>query len=110
MLKIASALDSCPEFHNVPIVYIRFNPHFYTVDGTYFDPPIHLRYTRLLKVLEDVHTGTLSLKHRTGLNVIYMYYSHSSPQNLPTCLQVESTDVNAEFVMVIRACIMHVIV
>ena len=110
MLKIASALDTCDEFRNIPIVYIRFNPHFYTVDGTYFDPPIEVRYMHLLRVLDAIRTGDLPLKNRTGLNVVYMYYSHCSNHNQPTCLQVKSTDPNAEFVMVIRSCIMYTVV
>ncbi len=61
MLKIVSALES-----NVPVVYGRFNLHFYEVDGGLFDRPLETR------------TSPLPLKNATGLNVVYMYYPQAA--------------------------------
>jgi hypothetical protein len=102
MIKIASALGACAEFANVPVVYVRFNPHFYEVDGVLFDPPLETRYAQLEQVLESVRTRTLPLKNATGLNVVYMYYPQAGGE--PETLQVED-EPNAEFTMVVRACV-----
>ena len=56
------------------VVYVRFNPHYYEVDGVLFDPPLEARYEQLAQVLESVRMRTLQLRNATGLNVVYLYY------------------------------------
>lgn len=104
MLKIASALGSTDEFHNVPLLYIRFNPHFFETDGVLFDPPLSARFECLLGLLRKVERGELELRNPTGLNVVYLYYPTVEGQ--PIILQDDPDDVeNREFTMVVRTCV-----
>lgn len=80
MLKIAGCLFQNPQMP-VRMVYIRFNPHFYTKDGVIFDPSLETRYARLLELLEN-------LPDREGLLVIYLYYD---TQDGKLCIFEEQT-------------------
>jgi KRAB domain-containing zinc finger protein len=81
MLKVATAIDKEPKFTGSTIVWIRFNPHWYTIDGVLHDPPLReTRYVKLLEVLQQLKDGTLlpqadrNKKSRGGLYLVYMYY------------------------------------
>ena len=103
MLKISSAIAACKEFHNVPIIYIRFNPHFYEIDGVMFDPPLEIRYTELAKIIRKIEAGEFEPCNPTGLNVVYMYYPEKDGE--VSCLTVDVPEENQEFVMVIKPCV-----
>ena len=103
MMKITAAIGACKEFHNVPILYIRFNPHFYEVDGKMFDPPLETRYAELARVINRIAAGEFVLRNPTGLNVVYMYYPKENGEM--SCLTVDVPEENREFVMVIKDCV-----
>ena len=72
MIKIASALERGPATRGVPLVYIRFNPHWFTVNDVFHDPPLSTRYEKLGEVIKQLQSGALALE--PGLNIIYMFY------------------------------------
>ena len=105
MVKIASAIASCPEFHDIPIVYIRFNPHYYKVGGRLYDPPLHVRYSALKSVLDAVQNRTFPLRHPTGLNVVFLFYDIESPgSKVPLHLVADNADGDT-FASVIVSCV-----
>lgn len=94
MLKIAGCLFQNPQMP-VRMIYIRFNPHFYTKDGVVFDPSLETRYERLLKLLN-------SLPEREGLLVIYLYYDTKDGQ---LCIFQKE---NSEATRAIQECYIHI--
>lgn len=72
IIKIASCIFQNEQMPN-RLVYIRFNPHFYTQDGVIFDPSLETRYTRLTDLLAN-------LPVQEGLLVIYLYYDTQDGQ------------------------------
>ena len=57
----------------LPVVYIRFNPHSYTVGDTLFNPSLESAFEKLWSVIEDV--GKMRDSLLPGLNLIYVNYS-----------------------------------
>ena len=97
MLRIAAAVAEVPEFKDLPLVYIRFNPHHYTEGGTLYDPPLSERYKVLQKLLDDLKSGAVVPKNPRGLNVFYLFYDRSADGRL-TCLPQENYSQALEFV------------
>jgi DNA-directed RNA polymerase subunit RPC12/RpoP len=103
-LKISSAISACPDFFNVPVLYIRFNPHYYTVGETLYDPPLRERYIKLAKVLDTISDGTIVLKNTTGLNLLYMFYDTDSAGEL-VVFNKGCSDTDREFAMTLVNCV-----
>jgi hypothetical protein len=75
MVKIMSALDRTEETRNLPLVYIRFNPHWYTKDGVKYDPDLSTRYKALARLLRRLP----SMKLEPGLHIMYLFYDQCTP-------------------------------
>ena len=69
MFNIANALEQTPEFAGVPIVYVRFNPHFYHNDGKLFDMPLDKVHDLLLNTINSL----THVPHK-GVNLVYVNY------------------------------------
>ena len=65
-----------------PMVYIRFNPHYFTKDGIHFDTPIDERMEALYDLIVRIWDGSYTKFHREGLSVIYMYYSTETEEDV----------------------------
>jgi hypothetical protein len=108
-LKITSALEAVTEFAGLPVIYIRFNPHFYTVDGVFFDPDLPTRHQALLDVLAQLESGDIQLVNPTGLNLIYMYYDQVTEQGQQGAealtVFAECDEVNKEFAACLAPCV-----
>ena len=98
MLKIASALEAAPDldgenppFKGVPIIYIRFNPHFYEVDGIFYDPSLSTRHEQLLNVLKRLESQTIELPNVSGLNIFYRFRGSRGARNRQTYLTPYTT-------------------
>eukprot|EP00808_Paulinella_micropora_P000478 g67420.t1 len=57
MLEISTALRANPNLRDLPVVYIRFNPHWFEVDCVLHDPPLAARFERLQRLLVDLQGG-----------------------------------------------------
>jgi hypothetical protein len=101
ILKISSALSANPSFFGLPIVYIRFNPHFYQRGDTLFDPDLATRHARLLEMLSAIKKRELPLVNPTGLNLVYMYYDTvQAPMALPPNKVHKSQAVQADHTII----------
>ncbi len=70
MMNIATSLQQTKEFANVPILFLRFNPHFYYIDDKYYDPPLAQSHELLLKTIQEIKKEDII----PGVNLIYMNY------------------------------------
>ena len=52
-IQLATSISSAG-LPSTPIVYVCFNPHFYTVDGTLFDTGLHGAHEKLWSVLQGL--------------------------------------------------------
>ena len=67
MLRIAEALIRRTD---VPVVYLRFNPHYYTYDGVTFDQKLREGHALLLRVINSITKTDLL----PGLNTFFLNY------------------------------------
>ena len=72
------------------------------------DPPLEDRHARLLQLIDDLGTGRMTLKHPTGLNVLYLYYDLDADGNLEILDDAHVRPENKEFAMVIRDCAVNI--
>lgn len=76
-LMLASSIGASHEPGHVrPMVYVRFNPHYYHVDNVLRDRPLVVVFEELWKVLSDLTRDCIV--HKTGINLIYVNYDQFS--------------------------------
>ncbi len=68
--NIYQSLLQTDEFQNLPLVYIRFNPHFFKKNGHIVSFDLKVGHDLILKSLNNLTRE--NLKH--GLNLIYIHY------------------------------------
>ena len=104
MIKIYSAISVTKEFLNVPLIYIRVNPHHYEIGGVLHDPSLAVRHSSLLSTINKLRTGEIKF-NKSGLSVMYMFYDVDVEGNLMVLKDENIDDENKEFAMVIRDCV-----
>ena len=77
-VEIATSLSSRDDHHAVRILYVRFNPHYWTVDGTYHDVEIDELHRRLLVWLDGLPALVAKRPLKEGLNLAYLNYSRKA--------------------------------
>ncbi len=76
MFKIASVISAVPGQASIPILYIRFNPHYFRIAGVHHDLSLAERHRQLERVLNEVRDGTRLVNG--GLNIWYMFYDRDA--------------------------------
>ena len=70
LYNIMQALQQADGFKDVPIVYVRFNPHFYRIDGKFYDLPLEKAHAILLEKINSI-----TKEHITkSTNLLYVNY------------------------------------
>lgn len=111
MQAIAATLGlQTPQFRDMPIVFVRFNPHHYTRDGVLFDPSLESRHAALLSLV----SSELPSPAPAGLSLVYMYYDcTTNPQSeleLDCYSAANAADgADVESIDEMRRCIVRVI-
>ena len=72
--EIFSVLRTAKGNPDIPVVYVRFNPHFYRKDGKIFDMPLADAHEKLFGILDKLQRSDL----HSGLNLIYIHYDQVS--------------------------------
>ena len=70
MYNITQALQDADGFKDIPIVYVRFNPHFYRVDGKFYDLPLDKAHQILLEKINSIQKKDI----KPGMNLMYINY------------------------------------
>ena len=70
MFNITQALQQTDEFKDVPIVYVRFNPHFYRMNGKIYDLPLGKAHELLLEKINSIKKEHI----KPGMNLMYVNY------------------------------------
>jgi len=71
--NIVQALQQTDEFKDVPILYIRFNPHGYHRDGMFYSHSLAIGHEILLCTLQNINVTEL----KRGLNLVYIHYDQT---------------------------------
>jgi len=71
LYNIAASLEA--RGMNLPLVYIRFNPHFYRKDGVMYDQSMSEGHARILTVLQQLERGEVTINPK-GVSLIYINY------------------------------------
>jgi len=94
MWNIVQALQQTTEFKDVPIIYIRFNPHMYFRDGVAFSHALDVGHNLILSILQNLKPP------KPGLNLIYIHYDRTNG-----ILDVFQNGEENEFVRVFQDCV-----
>ncbi len=100
IMNIATALQETTEFKDVPLVYIRFNPHHFYVNGVCFDPNLADSHDKLLDVITCLKKEDI----RPGVNLIYINYDQTNGQ-----LDIFKDNPNNDYVAIYKPCVIKVI-
>lgn len=104
VLSIRQALFQGGE--DLKMIVIRFNPHFFMVGDTLYDPTLRERFKRLLQVLQNLKLDA----EGPDIQLHYMYYSLTEDhddadeewQKLDVFVNVEKGDINYQNVNRLR--------
>jgi len=108
-IELSTAISAPPDMASVPLIYIRFNPHFYTKGKVMYDHPLEKAHEKLWNIITQ-----LKGPFRPGLNLIYVHYDQvkGNPEKPWTLLKqftsVEESDVNYQNVELLRDCVLKV--
>ena len=70
MMNIATSLQQTSEFENKPIIFVRFNAHFFYIDEKYYDPPLTMAHELLLETIMSIKKEDIL----PGVNLVYVNY------------------------------------
>ncbi len=70
IFNITQALQQTPEFENVPIVFVRFNPHFFHIDKKFFDIKLETAHLQLLETIKSLNKTHI----QPGVNLVFVNY------------------------------------
>jgi uncharacterized Zn-finger protein len=97
--NIANALDQDKHFKDVPLVYVRFNPHFFKIDNTYYDPKLEVAHEFLLKTIMSIKKEDVKL----GVNLIYVNYDVEKGK---LCVFDDAKKEENDFVVLYESCVL----
>lgn len=100
IFNISNALEQTEEFHGVPLLYIRFNPHGFTINEQFFNPPLEQSHELLLSILNNLTQQDI----KPGVNLIYINYDQNT-NGIPSLFDEQDND----FVQVFKPCIIKVV-
>jgi hypothetical protein len=66
--NIAQSLDQTTEFKDMPILYIRLNPHTYWRDEVCFSQPLEVVHDIFWETLQSIESVN------DGVNLVYIHY------------------------------------
>lgn len=75
--EIATCVGTHPAQLALPILYVRFNPHWWTVDGVHHDLPLDELHARLLRWLAALPALVARRPLVSGMNLAYLNYSRT---------------------------------
>ena len=112
LLAIRQALFEGGE--NLKMIVIRFNPHFFMVGDTLYDPSLPERFKRLLNVLQNLKV----VQNGPDVQLHYLFYSQTEDadqadeewQKLDVFVNIERDDINHQNVARLRPCVMQAII
>ena len=111
LLAIRQALFQGGE--NLKMIVIRFNPHFFMMGDTLYDPPLKERFKTLLKVLKHLKLD----ENGPDIQLHYLFYSQTEDaeesdeewQKLDVFVNIEKADVNYQNINRLRPSVVQVI-
>lgn len=111
LLAIRQALFEGGE--NLKMIVIRFNPHFFMVGDTLYDPSLPERFKRLLNVLQNLKV----VQNGADVQIHYLFYSMTNTdqadeewQRLDVFVNIERGYINHQNVARLRPCVMKAII
>ncbi len=70
--EIASFIGASPMLSSLPLVYVRFNPHYRKNRGVYYDTDLKTAHEILLNTIRGLERKDLKNTH--GVNLVYVHY------------------------------------
>lgn len=70
IFNIAHALQQTEEFKDIPIVFVRFNPHFFHIDEKFFDIKLEMAHIQLLQTINSLQKTQI----KQGVNLVFVNY------------------------------------
>jgi hypothetical protein len=111
-IQLATAIAAWSDgMASVPLIYIRFNPHYFTIGNTLFDVSLEKAHEKLWDIVQNLHPPT-----NNGLNLIYVQYDRVNTTSTNTSkweqllhfTQIDEKDINYENSLLVRDCVVGV--
>ncbi len=83
--NIAQSLQQTQEFRDVPLVYVRFNPHVFIRAGVHYDPPLETSHNVVLQTMRSLQTSDV----KPGVNLIFINYDQDAEGRLQIFIDAE---------------------
>jgi len=107
VFNIANSLSARPGLTARPMVYIRFNPHFYQKDGIMYDQTLSEGHLRVLKVIQQLGSGDIQI-NPTGVSLIYINYDCTTI-NGKLVVDLFQDVENDTYAAIYKNCVVHVV-
>jgi hypothetical protein len=101
VFNIVQSLQQTENFKDVPLLYIRFNPHFCKKDGTVYDLPLDVKHVALMGMLQSLKKEDLP---RNQVSLVYMYYDITNDE-----LDVFKEDETNDYAKLYKDCVLRII-
>lgn len=90
--NIVVALQTKKFEFDVPVLFLRVNPHHFRRNGIYYDLPLHDTHLKLLQILQNLKKEDL----KPGVNLIYINYDRTNDK-LDIFSEDQQTDLSKLF-------------
>lgn len=87
VFNIVNALEQTEDFHSVPIVYFRFNPHSYKRGNVLYDHPLSQAHEILWHTVQNFQPSQV----KPGVNLVYIHYD-CDDKGMLTLFEKEETN------------------
>jgi hypothetical protein len=101
--NMTQSLDQTEEYGGLPLLYVRFNPHYFKKGDTYYDLPLKVSHEIFLKTIRSLQPEDL----KEGLNLIYINYDRDKDGNL-TLFQIAKEQQN-DFGTILEPCVLRIV-
>jgi hypothetical protein len=86
--NIAQSLQQTHEFKDVPLLYLRFNPHFFKRAGVHYDLPLAQTHDLLLSTLRKLQASDV----KPGVNLVFINYDQNANGRLQIFIDSENEE------------------
>ena len=99
LFNIVQSLDQNEELRSLPILYFRFNPHYYVKGNQYFSVSLQDAHNLLLSALESIKQADI----KPGVNLVFINYDQTKDGQL--CV-FSSDNENNNYASLFKDCVL----
>ncbi len=102
VFNIIQSLEQSEHFSGLPILYIRFNPHFFAKGNKCYSIPLEESHKLLLKTITDIQPEDI----KQGMNLVFINYDQTDDNTLKIFLNEENQET---YCNLLSSCVLKII-